>query len=264
MALDRGTSSSPSRLAAVVLAGGPPDEVSALVPGAPNKAFVPIAGRTLVERTIAALRSSPAVGRITVVAPIGSHGDAALAEADKFRSDGPTMTESLRSGLAGLAPNDHVLIAASDLPILSRIAIDDFVARVRLRDADIAYACVEKRTHLAAYPTVPHTWAKLRDGTFCGGGLVAMRPRALDRLALLLSRLGKARKAPLLLAAIFGMPTLLRYAFGRLTIADAERRGGELVGVPVAAIVSPHAEIGVNVDRASDIEIARSVIEKQL
>ncbi|GAC1499169.1 MAG: hypothetical protein NVS1B2_22750 [Vulcanimicrobiaceae bacterium] len=247
-------------LAAVVLAGGPPDEVSALAPGAPNKAFVPIAGIALVARTIAALRSSPSVGRIVVVAPPGTHGSAALADADECRPDGATMTESLRSGLVRFAPDDLVVIAASDLPILSRAAVDDFVARARTRDADIAYACVERGTHLAAYPTMPHTWARLRDGTYCGGGLVAMRPRALEPLSLFLDRLGAARKAPWRLAAIFGIPTLARYAVGRLTVSGAERRASALVGVPVAAVVSRYAEIAVNVDRASDVPIAERAI----
>ncbi len=55
---------------ALVLAGGARDEVSAQDPrGRANKAFVPIGGRTLVERTLAALRGVPAIGRIIVVAP---------------------------------------------------------------------------------------------------------------------------------------------------------------------------------------------------
>lgn len=247
-------------IAAVVLAGGPPDEVSALAPGAPNKAFVPIAGTTLVARTIASLRSSPLVGRIVVVAPVTAHDDPALAGADERRADGVTMTESLRSGLAGFDGDERVLVVASDLPILSRAAIAEFVEIARGRDCDLAYACLEKRTHVAAYPGVPHTWARLREGSYCGGGLVALRPRSLERLATFLGRLGAARKSPLRLAGIFGFPTLVRYAIGRLSLADAERRGGALVGISVAAIVSSHAEIAVNVDRASDIAIAERIV----
>jgi molybdopterin-guanine dinucleotide biosynthesis protein A len=247
-------------IAAVVLAGGPADEVSAIAPGVPNKAFVPIAGTTLVARTIASLRSSSQVGRIVVVAPISAHDDPALRDADERRADGATMTESLRSGLVDFDRDELVLVVASDLPILSRAAIDEFIAIARRRDCDLAYACLEKRTHLAAYPEIPHTWARLRDGSYCGGGLVAMRPRALERLATFLGRLGAARKSPLRLAAIFGFPTLVRYAIGRLSIADAERRGCALVGISVAAIVSSQAEIAVNVDRASDVAIAERLV----
>ncbi len=248
------------RLIAVVLAGGPPDEASAHVPEAANKAFVPIAGRTLVERTIAALRSSPHVGRIVVVAPVETHGNRALAGADESRISGATMGASLRAGLEGFPAHERVLVAASDLPILTRAAIDEFVALARASDADLTYACVERRLHLARFPQVPHTWAHLRDGSYCGGGLVAIRPDALDRLDVFLGRLGAARKNPLRLAAIFGFPTLVRYALRRLSVADAERRGSELVGICVAAARCTHPEIAVNVDRASDVALAEDLV----
>ncbi len=47
---------------AVVLAGGPLDDVARLQPGAPNKAFVDICGTTLVGRVVDALRASTAIG----------------------------------------------------------------------------------------------------------------------------------------------------------------------------------------------------------
>ncbi len=249
-------------LTAVVLAGGAPDRVSALAPGAPNKAFVPIAGITLLERTIAALRESTRIGAIVAVAPDAPATHAAIARADRVRPDGATMTESLRSGLRGLPPDELVLVCASDLPILSCEAVDAFVASAETGDADLTYACVERGAHLARYPDVPHTWARLRDGTFCGGGCVALRPRVLPDLERLLDRLGRARKNPLRLAAIFGPRVLASYAFGRLTVSAAERRGGELLGAPVRAAVS-QPEIAVNVDRASDVPLAERLVRER-
>ncbi len=246
-------------LVAVVLAGGPLDAVAALAPGAPNKAFVPIGGNALVTRTIAALRSSPRVGRIIAVGPDVPFARAALAGADEIRADGATMTESLRSGLRGLDPDALVLVFASDLPILTRPAIEDFIAAAAANGADLTYACVERRAHLARFPDVPHTWARLADGTYCGGGCVALRPRAFPRLAGLLGRLGRARKNPLQLAAIFGPGVLARYALGRLTIAVAEARASELLGAPVRAAVS-RPEIAVNVDRVRDVALAERLV----
>ena len=244
----------------VVLAGGPKDDLSASTPGAPNKAFVSIAGSTLVERTLGALRSSWRVGRIVAVVPEDARTSPALGLADETRAAGETMTESLRNGLHGLDPDRQVLVAASDLPILSRDAIDEFLDFTTLSDADIVYACVERGIHEARFPEVPHTWATLADGTFCGGGLVALRPRVLPALEGLLGRLGTARKNPLALAAIFGPRVLARYAVGRLRIAHAERRASELVGARVVAARSTHPEIAVNVDRISDIALAERLV----
>ncbi len=240
----------------MVLAGGPPDAVSKTYPAAPNKAFVPILGVPLVTRTLRALRATPSVNRIVVVAPLDSADATALYGADEIRRDGPTMSASLRSGLAGFAPDRLALVTASDLPVLSRAAIEEFLALAERTEADVVYSCVERRTHEARFPGVRHTWAHLREGTFCGGGCVALRPRTLDVLDLFLGRLGAARKNPLRLASIFGYDVLWRYLLRRLSIADAERRAGELLGVRVAAAVCVHPEIAINVDRPSDVATA--------
>jgi molybdopterin-guanine dinucleotide biosynthesis protein A len=247
-------------LVAVVLAGGPPDDVAAQHPGALNKAFVEIGGTTLAGRVLAALRSSDSIGRIIAVAPTGAHGHPGLALADECRPDGVRITASLRSGLAELPPDEDVLVVASDLPILSRDAIDDFARGVRALDADVVYGCVEKTVHLARYPQIPHTWARLRDGTYCGGGIVAIKPRALPLLERFIERLGAARKAPLRLASLFGWDMLARFAVGRLTIAQAEARASAILGAPARALVSPYAETGVNVDRVTDIALAEALV----
>jgi len=248
-------------LAAVVLAGGAPDAVAALAPGAPNKAFVPIGNITLVERTLTALRATPAVVRIVVVTPSAAHGRSDLALADETRPDGATMLESLHSGLRGAAVDESILVCASDLPMLTRAALEQFLALAWRRNADVVYGCVERATHERRFPGVPHTWARLRDGTFCGAGVVMLRPRVLPALEGLLGRLGTARKNPLGLAAIFGPSVLARYAAGRLALADVERRASELLGAPAAAAVCTHAEIAINVDRPDDVALATALID---
>jgi molybdopterin-guanine dinucleotide biosynthesis protein A len=249
-------------LTVVLLAGGPPDALSALQEGAPNKAFVEIAGVTLVERTIVGLRASSAVGRIIAVAPPIAHGRAALAGVDELRPDGVKIRESLRSGLRDLPPDELVLVSTSDLPVLTGAAVDDFVRRAISRDPDLGYGCLEKRTHLARFPEVPHTWARLRDGTYCGGGLFALKPRILGALDLFIEQLGAARKNPLKLAGLMGRDVMLRFATGRLSIEHAESRASALLGARVCALVSPFAETAVNVDRVSDIALAEKLVRE--
>ena len=248
---------------AVVLAGGPPDAVAALTPGVPNKSFVPIAGKTLLERTLSALRSTPEIERIVVVAPSAARGLSGLELADEVRADGPYIGDSLRSGLSGAASGQLVLIASADLPVLNREAIEEFIGLARGKTADLAYACVERSVHRARFPEVPHTWAHLRDGTFCGGGVFALRPRIFPALERFLYRLGAARKNPLELAAIFGYDVLASYALRTLSIAAAERRASALLGAPVRAIVCSHPEIAVNVDRIGDVALAEAILRHE-
>ncbi len=247
---------------AIVLAGGAPDAVAALAPGAVNKAFVPIAGVTLVERTLRALRDVPRIERIIAVAPPAAHADPALRFADERRADGPRMLDSLQNGLAGLDPDALVLVCASDLPVLTCAAIDEVLDALLLRDLDVAYTCLERAVHDARYPQIPHTWARLRDGTFCGGGISALKPRALARLGAVLDTLGAARKAPLRLAGVLGIDVLVRFALGRLSVADAEARATLILGARAGAIRSTHAEIAVNVDRPRDVALATALFAR--
>lgn len=247
-------------ITAVLLAGGPADALSATTPGAPNKAFADVAGMPLVERTLRALRDAPSIGRIIAVAPPQMHDSAALQLADECRPDGTRIRDSLRSGLEGLPPDEAVLVSTSDLPVLTTPAIEDYVQRVRAADADVTYGCVERSVHLARYPEVPHTWARLREGRMCGTGFMTMRPRVYPGLERFIERLGAARKNPLELAALFGWPVLMRYAVGRLSITHAEARASRVLGARVRAIVSPYPEIAVNVDRFSDLALAQRLL----
>ncbi len=244
----------------VVLAGGPHDAIAAGTPGAPNKAFALIAGRTLLERTLAPLRASTGITAIRVVAPPSAHDHPAFALADEIVPDGEKIRDSLRSGLAGLPPDEIVAVWTSDLPMLSTAAVDDFIARAMEADADIGYGCVEYGVHVRRFPEVPHTWARMREGRYCGGGAIAIKPRALPRLDAFIERLGAARKSPLRLAGLFGWGLLARYALGRLSIGEAERRASAIVGATVRAIPSPFPEFAVNVDRLSDVALAERLL----
>ena len=242
---------------AVVLAGGPADAVAALEPGAPNKAFVKIAGVPLVERTIAGLRASSRIDRIVAVAPASAAAHSALATASEVRGDGPRMIASLRAGLLGFTEDTPVLVAAADLPVLDARAVDEFVDAALARGLDVAYACLERRYHDAEFPQFPHTWARMRDGQYCGGGLVVLRPRVVPRLATLLDRLGSARKSPLRLASLFGLDVALRFVLGRLSIEEAETRASRMLGgARVGAVRCTHPQIALNVDRVADVALA--------
>ena len=248
-------------VAAIVLAGGPRDAVAALEPGAPNKAFVKILGTPLLARVLAGLRASARIGTIVIVAPESARHRPERAGA-LFRRDGRRISDSLAAGLAGLPPDRLALVVPSDLPLLSAAGIDEFLHAAMARECEIAYACLERSVHEARFPGVPHTWAKLSEGSFCGGGLIAIKPRAFDSLGRFLERLGAARKQPAKLAALMGRDVIVSYLRGRLSIADCEARAAKLLGFAACAVVVTHPEIAVNIDRPSDVALAERLLDR--
>jgi len=245
---------------AVVLAGGPrDDEVARLQPGVPSKAFVRIAGLTLLERVLRGLREARTIDGIRVVVPSDAFGDPALAGVE-VRPSGERMVDSLRNALDGFDPDTALLATASDVALLSGDVIDSFVRDAAALDADLVYAMVRKETHLARYPELPHTWAPLREGTFCGGGFVLLKPRVLPKLFEAVETFGAARKSPLKLASLLGWGTIWRFALRRLSVRYVERRVRALTGIDARGLECRHAEAAVNVDRASDVEAVERLI----
>jgi hypothetical protein len=146
--------------------------------------------------------------------------------------------------------------------MLTGLAVDDFIASALARDADLAYSCLAKPVHDARFPKVPHTWARMRDGIYCGGPMILIKPRALPRLLELLERLAAARRAPIMLSAVFGWDVLARFAFGLLSIAAAEARATRLLGASAIAVPCRYAEIAVNVDRVTDVALAERLVTR--
>lgn len=217
----------------------------------------------MVTRVLQALRGVPEVAQITVVAPLVALEDSALSLADVRRSAGEHIVESVQRGLSGTDPDVMTLLATSDAPLLSPDSLGRFVQALATIDADLVYTIVERKAHEGRFPGVPHTWARMREGVYCGGAVFGMRARVLPALTRFLDDLGAARKSPLRLATFFGWDAVVRFALGLLSIGTAESRASAILGYPVRAVVA-EPDLAFNVDRKSDLALAERFIAKPL
>jgi len=72
------------------------------------------------------------------------------------------------------------------------------------------------------------------------------------------------RKKPLQMARLLGLYYLLKLITGRLSIAEIERRIEQKLHFKGAAVVTPFAEIGIDVDKPSDLALVREVLAAQV
>jgi hypothetical protein len=165
--------------------------------------------------------------------------------------------------MAGLPHERLVLVVATDIPLLRSSDVDAFAARALSTPCDVAYGFVRREPHEARFPSVRHTWVRLREGTFCGGGISAIRAGAVAGLADALRRIVAARKSPLRLAAIFSAALLLRYVFGMLRIADAEHQADAITGCRCRGIACDEPELAVNVDCLEDLRTVERIVDGQ-
>jgi GTP:adenosylcobinamide-phosphate guanylyltransferase len=243
---------------AVVLAGGGPEP--ALAPGLPSKAFLEIGGRSLVRRVVDALRGAAAVDRIMVVGPPEPLAAAIGSDAEVIPEQASLM-DNLAAAVARVSGRGPVFAVASDLPLITSESIESFLGRCN-DGADFYYAIVPQAAIERSFPTARKTYVKVTDGTFCGGSALCFNADVIDRVRPFVEQVINSRKKPWLLAQLFGWGTVMKFASGRLSVADMESRAREVTGLVGRAIVldGPELALDVDADRPENLQAILSQI----
>ncbi|MBX6350217.1 MAG: nucleotidyltransferase family protein [Clostridia bacterium] len=247
-------------MASVVLAGRENKGRLASVSDAPWEALVPVAGRPMGARVVEALRGAEGLTRVVVVGPEEAAGWRAGAAEVKVLAPGSSLVENLVRGVEAALPADELLVATSDVPLLTPEDVGEFARRARALEADLVYPIVRREVCEAAFPGVRRTYVRLRDGTFTGGNLFYLRAERAGALWPFLERAYAARKRPLRLLPLFGVGTIVRVLFGRAGLGFLEARASRLLGLRARALPFERPALAVDVDKPDDLELADRVL----
>lgn len=245
---------------AIVLAGSPNQGRLRECSQVENEALIPIGDRVMVDYVVAALVSSNYIKRVAVVGPAelaslyNEHPQIILAPS------GRTAVESLKNGVAALNAEDMVLIATCDIPLLKTEAIEGFITACGQSEADLYYPIVSKEINEQYYPGVKRTYVHLQEGIFTGGNLFLFNPAVLPRCAAQGEALVELRKSPVKLGLQIGPLFIIKFMLRRLSLAEVEERFSKLLGLKGKAIILEYPEIGIDVDKPSDLELVRRVL----
>jgi len=247
-------------LDAVVLAGGADRGKIAAETGVIHRPLLEVGGRPIIRRILAALRGASSVGRIVLVAPDPVHAAVSEEAVDLRLAASETFADNIRRGVEAVAPgSDQVLVLTGDLALITPAAINDFVQQSLAARADLTYPIIPKESCERQFPGARRTYVRLREGVYTGGNGVVLTGHFVTSRWQLIESLYAARKNPLKLAATFGLGFILGLLTGRLSLANLEARAGHIVGGRVAAIISSYPELGFDVDKLEDLNLARQV-----
>ncbi|MCL5291727.1 MAG: nucleotidyltransferase family protein [Actinobacteria bacterium] len=235
---------------AVILAGGSSKNLA----DAPVKGVIDINGKPMVEYVLDALVACPEIDRICVVIPPGIDG-VWKAKADAVAENDGTLTQNIALGVGALKSDRMVLILSSDIPLLTPEAVSDFLKRCEDREARLYYPIIPESVARAFFYTMKRTYVKIKEGRFTGGNLTLADPTLIESNVELLEETYALRKSPVKLARLLGVRFILGLFLGNVSVAEVERRVGQILNSPVAAIISPFPEIGLDIDKLSDLEI---------
>ncbi|MCL6451655.1 MAG: nucleotidyltransferase family protein [Acetobacteraceae bacterium] len=248
------------RVNALVLAGAPNEGKLKECSAAPFEALVPIKGRPMIRYVVDALRGSKAVEQVVVVGPVAELTP--VVEGDGLRLVAPVgnIIDNALEGIRALPRDKKVLVATADIPLITAGMIDGFLDLCSRRDADFYYPIIERRLAEERFPNVKRTYVPIREGVFTGGNVVLLEPDAALRSADRARRFIDYRKSPLKMASILGWGFLFRLVTKSLSVPDLEVKISRLFDLRGVAVFCPYPEIGVDVDKPSDLELAEAVM----
>lgn len=243
----------------VILAGGEKTKIT-MEPEVTNKARLLIHNRPMVEYVLAALSASPSIGRIVITGP---QEIVSREWMDKVYAIIPEQGSAMKNVMAAidfLHPDGKILIVTSDIPMLTPEAVEDFLKQCGERPGDIYYPIVSKEDNDRKYPGVKRTYVKLREGTFTGANAFLADPKVIRANLAIAEKMVELRKNPLEMCKLLGWGLVIKLLLGLLSIKEIEKRAGELFNLTGHAIISHYPELGTDVDKDSDLALARRVI----
>lgn len=247
---------------AVILAGALNSGSLRAVSSAEYEAAIEIAGRPMLDYVVQALKNVAALRRIVIVGNESALTPAIREQVSAVIEPGATLIDSLIQGLHAINATEPVLVATSDIPLITREAVEDFLSRCRRKDGEIYYSFVPKEQNEAKYPGVQRTYVTLKEGTFTGGNLALIDPRVIRDNAPMLRKAALLRKKPWQLCKMLGWRYLWKLLWGRLTIAEIEQRVTAIFAIKAVGVISPYPEVGIDVDKPSDFRLASEVLSK--
>ncbi|MGH2453149.1 MAG: nucleotidyltransferase family protein [bacterium] len=227
----------------------------------PSKAFFDGAGHPMVWYVAKALADARSVGRIVAVGPPERLSEACGPMLDAVVPDsGGSILDNVVAGLAqvvraapaaagsgGAAP-PAVLVSASDIPLLTADAVEDFLGACAKEAADFYYPIVPQTVLEDRYPGARKTFIRVVDGAFTGGSLFLFDPRVVDKVRDFAEKVLRARKKPWLMAQLFGWSTVMRFRSGHLSIKELEARAREITGMDARALIIRRPELALDAD----------------
>jgi len=224
------------------------------------EALIPIGEKVMVEYVVEALLDARNVGNIQVVGPASELAPRLAGERVKVTEATGGIMGNIETGLDQLAGAGRVLLATSDIPLLTPQAVDNFIELCGDMKADLYYPIIPRQVVEERFASTQRTYGSLREGVFTGGNLFLINPAVFKQCVDNGQKIIRLRKNPLGLCRLLGFIFVLKFLTRSLTLAEVQRKVAELLGIRGAAVISNYPEVGVDVDKPGDLELVLQVL----
>jgi GTP:adenosylcobinamide-phosphate guanylyltransferase len=254
---------------AIVIAGGTPQPGEYLYEetnGGP-KAMLDIAGKPMIQWVLDALCNAITIDQVAVVGLPAECCDVRCHKSLSFIPNQADMLENIRAGAMKVLEINpqahHFLIASSDIPGITPEMVDWEVKTTMETDHDAYYHVITREVMEARFPGSLRSYVHLKGMDVCGGDMNVVRAQTVTANEVLWKKIVDSRKNALKQASILGYDTLFLLLFRMLTLDKAVEIASKRLSIKGRAIVSPYAEIGMDVDKPHQLAIMRADLAKR-
>lgn len=223
-------------------------DVRALAPFGPDR--VPV-----IQIVVDMLRNSPYTGKITIV---GNEAlQSAITDIDDWLPSTGNGIGNIIAGIENYKHDTHVLICASDLPLITVPNVDDFIRRIP-SDVDLAAGIVTAASYNSKfYDASPSEFVTLREiGPVTMGGLFYINPSVLLRNEARIKEVFEARKSQWKMASLLGPALILQYITRRMRLKSIKERIEHLLKCKIGIVADIAPELAFDIDTADDYTYA--------
>lgn len=240
---------------ALILAGSPNNGPLKDCSQARYEALITIGHKSMIEYVVDALSRCGLVNRIVVVGPREELAGVLSGYKVIVVDAAGSVTDNVVRGLKQIPDARRVLLSTSDIPLLTPQSIEDFIYQCQDQEADLYYPIVAKEVVESRFASSPRTYVNLREGMFTGGNVFLLNPAIVEECIPRGEQIIKARKSPFKLCRLVGMMFLLKFLTRSITLAEAQDKVSRLLGISGRVVISGYPEVGVDVDKPSDLEL---------
>ncbi len=251
---------------ALVLAGYStenPDPL-AIAMGVERKSLIPVAGKPMVYWVVKALRESRRVNQIYIVG-MGPEDNVDFETDIVYVPNQNAHFDNIMAGVDAIKAHqpdaEFFITASADIPALKPSTVAWFVETCEGLEGDLYYSVVERDVMEAAFPDSRRSYVPVVEGKFCGGDLFFVRTAIVHNNEQLVRELLAKRKSAWQQARLLGFSTIVKFLFRRLSIKDAEALSERLLHATGHVIVSPYADLAMDVDKPHQLEMVRARME---
>ncbi len=250
-------------LSAIVTAGGIPQPGEPLYPltqGKP-KALLEIAGKPMIQWILDALDNAQEIDRVVLVGLKKENGFTSqkLSACIDNQED---MLANIRAGVIKVRELNpqmhHVVIVSSDIPALSGEMVDWLVRTTMKSDEDVYYTVIAREVMEKKYPESKRSYTRLKDIEVCGGDINVIRTMTATSNDKMWKKIIDSRKNVFKQAALVGYDTLLLLLLRMITLEQAVKIVAPRLDVTGRAILSPYAEMGMDIDKPHQFAIVEA------